>query len=40
MVEAMASAWGVRPNEPGKSVWFEVDAIATTANPEGSGPGA
>jgi len=40
MVEAMASAWGVRPNGPGKSVWFEVDAMATTANPEGSGPGA
>jgi len=40
MVEAMASAWGIRPNGPGKSVWFEVDAMATTANPDGPGPGA
>jgi len=31
MVEAMASAWGMRRNGAGKSVWFEVDAMSTTS---------
>ncbi|MFB9462633.1 ATP-binding protein [Streptomyces cinereospinus] len=28
LVESLADAWGVRPHEVGKSVWFELDADA------------
>jgi hypothetical protein len=29
LVDSMSSAWGITANATGKSVWFEVDAVAT-----------
>ncbi|MFI9612324.1 ATP-binding protein [Streptomyces sp. NPDC052023] len=31
LVESLADAWGVRPHEVGKSVWFELEADADAA---------
>jgi hypothetical protein len=31
LVDALASDWGTRPNERGKTVWFELDAKAAMA---------
>ncbi|MFD7433144.1 ATP-binding protein [Streptomyces sp. NPDC059861] len=31
LVESLADAWGVRPHESGKSVWFELEADAEAA---------
>ncbi|MGW1544684.1 ATP-binding protein [Streptomyces sp. NPDC002309] len=31
LVESLADAWGVRPHERGKSVWFELEADAEAA---------
>jgi hypothetical protein len=27
LVDAVANAWGVEPNEAGKKVWFELSAV-------------
>jgi len=30
LVDALASKWGVRPTPPGKTVWAELDTLAST----------